>query len=120
MKTTTNLITIEDLRSTLIQLRQNPKTKRKFPREVWDSILQLAKTYSVEELCCQLHINLVYLKEKIRDSKQQVLEFREIPMPKSQPVLDTVTIELSTPSGLKAKIQGPVACMNNLYKLFGG
>jgi len=120
MDTTTHLMQIEEIRSTLTRLRQNPKTQRKFPRELWDSIIQLTKICPIEELCRQLHINPVYLKDKIRDSKGQALEFREISMPGWQPVSETVTIELSTSSGLKARIQGPIACINNLYKLFEG
>ena len=117
----TSLTPIEEIRSTLTQLRQDPKTQRKFPRELWDSIVQLAKTHPIEELSRQLQINSVYLKKKLRAPKEQALEFREISMPPGiQLVSDAVTIELSMPSGLKAKIQGPVACMNNLFKLFGG
>ena len=116
---TTNL-TIEDIRSTLTQLRQNPKTQRNFPQKLWESIVQLTEIYSVEDLCCKLLINPTYLKKKIRESKKQALEFREVLMPMPQPVSDTVTIELSTSSGLNAKIQGPIACLDNLYKLFGG
>lgn len=119
MKTTT-LTQIEEIQSTLTQLRQDPKTKRRFPQELWNTIIQLTKIYPLEELCRQLHLNPIYLKDKIRESKGQALEFREILMPVSQPVSETVTIELSTSSGLKAKIQGPIGCINNLYKLFGG
>ena len=115
----TNPSQIEEIRSTLIQLRRDPETRRKFPREVWDSIIRLTKTYSIQELCHQLQLTPTYLKKKLHEPKKQTLEFREISMPTGlQPVSDAVTIELSMPSGLKAKIQGPISCMNNLFKLF--
>jgi hypothetical protein len=43
--------TIEEIRSTLDRLRQDPKTQRNFPRKLWTSIIQLIKIYPVEEVC---------------------------------------------------------------------
>jgi transposase-like protein len=114
-----NNIQIEEIRSTLIRLRQDPNTKRRFPREFWDSIIQLTKSYPIKEICRQLQINPAYLKDKMRESKEEFLEFREITMQGSLPLSNTITIELSTTAGLKAKIQGPIACMDSLCKLFG-
>lgn len=111
--------TIEEIRSTLDRLRQDPKTQRNFPGELWTSIIQLIKIYPAEEVCRRLQINPVYLKRKIRQSKESVLEFREIVMPASQPASDIVTIELRSADGLQAKIQGPLSCLNYLSKLFG-
>ena len=111
---------IDDIRSHLDQVRQNPKTRFKFPRELWDSIVQLTKTHSVEELCHLLDIKLSYLKYKVHQSKEQNLEFRELSVAASQVNLETVIIELSSSKGMKAKIQGPVSCLNYLCKFFGG
>jgi transposase-like protein len=115
----TKFIPIEEIRSTLDRLRQDPKTQRKFPAELWVSIIQLTNIYSVEEVCRRLQVNPVYLKRKIRQSKESALEFREIVMPAAQPASDIVTIELRSPDGLQAKIQGPFSCLNYLSKLFG-
>lgn len=114
-----NNISIEEIRLTLTQLRQNPNTKRRFPREFWDAIIQLTKCHPIKEICRQLQINPAYLKDKMREFKEEVLEFREITVQGSLPLTDTITIELSTTAGLKAKIQGPIACMDSLCKLFG-
>ena len=111
--------TIEEIRSTLDQLRQDPKTQRNFPWELWTSIIQLTKIYPAGEVCLRLQINPIYLKRKIRQSKESALEFREVVMPAAQPVSDTVTIELRSADGLQAKIQGPFSCLNYLSKLFG-
>jgi len=112
----TKTTSIEEIRSTLARLRQDPTTKRRFPSELWDTIIQLTKTYSIKEVCRQLEIDPVYLKRKIPPPKKQDLEFREI-----SPLLppDVITIELTTIAGLKAKIRGPVSCLNHLSKLFG-
>ena len=114
----TKFIPIEEIRSTLDQLRQDHNTRRKFPKELWTSIIQLTKIYSVEEVCRQLQINSVYLKHKIHQFKEPTLEFREIIMPVAQPASDTVTIELRSADGLQAKIQGPSSCLNCLSQLF--
>jgi len=118
---------IEEIRSTLDRLRQDPNTQRKFPRELWTAIIQLTKTHPVEEICRQLQINPPYLKRKIHQSKESSLEFREIIMPAVQPASNRasnrapnrVTIELKSADGLQAKIQGPSSCLNYLSKLFG-
>jgi hypothetical protein len=112
-------VSIEDIRSTLDRLRQDPNTKRRFPRELWDSIIHLTKTYPIEEVCRRLDILPAYLKDKMHQFKEQVLAFHEIPIPVPLSFPDTITIELSTTTGLKAKIQGPPSCLNCLFKLFG-
>ena len=111
-------IPIEEIRSTLDRLRQDPNTQRRFPRELWTSIIQLTTIYPVEEVCRQLQINPIYLKRKIHQSKEPALEFREIVMPAAQSTSDTVTIELRSADGLQAKIQGPLSCLDYLSKLF--
>lgn len=111
-------ITIEEIQSTLDRLRQDPRTQRKFPQELWTSIIQQTKIYSVEEVCRRLQIHPVYLKRKIHQSKEPTLEFREIVMPAIQSVSDAVTIELRSADGLQAKIQGSFSCLNFLCQLF--
>lgn len=115
----TKFIPIEKIQSTLYRLRQDPKTRRNFPRELWNSIIQQTKIYPVKEVCRRLQINPTYLKRKIHQSKQPAFEFREIIMPVAQSVSDTVTIELRSTDGLQAKIQGPGSCLNYLSQLFG-
>jgi len=111
------LIPIEELRSTIDRLRQDPKTQRRFPQELWVSIIQLTKIYPIEEVCRRLLVNPIYLKRKIHQSKETALEFREIVMPAVQSAPETVTIELKSADGLQAKIQGPVSCLNYFSKL---
>lgn len=114
----TKLIPIKELRSILDRLRQDPKTRRRFPQKLWTSIIQLTKIYSMETVCHHLQINPIYLKRKIHQSKETALTFREIVMPATQSVPDTVTIELKSADGLQVKIQGPFSCLNFLCQLF--
>ena len=109
-------IQIEEIRATLDRLRQDPNTQRKFPRELWVSIIQLTKIYPIEEVCRRLQINPIYLKRKIHQFKEPALQFHEIVMPAVQSGSDTVTIELKSADGLQAKIQGPFSCLGTGQK----
>jgi hypothetical protein len=111
--------TVEEIRSTLDQLRQNPQTKRRFPKKLWDSIIQLTKNYSFDDICSQLDINPVYLKRKICQATEDGLEFHEVTFAGPVTSNNEVKIELSSRSGLKAMIQGPISCLDCLHKLFG-
>jgi hypothetical protein len=108
---------IEDVCATLISLRQNPATKRKFPSEIWDTIVQLTKTYSREEICQRLQLNPALLKRKIEKRREQ-MKFHEVSLQNILP--ETVTIELISKNGMQAKIQGPLSCLNCLQHLLGG
>jgi hypothetical protein len=110
--------TLEDVHATLTSLRQEVTGRRKFPKELWNSIIRLTKIYSVAEVCRHLEINPAYLKRKIHQSQQSPsLDFEEISI--QSPNLDIVVIELNSNSGLRAKIQGPVSCLGYLQSLFG-
>lgn len=111
--------TIEEIRSVLDQLRQNPKTKRRFPQKLWDSIIRLTEIYPLKDVCQRLNISPIYLRRKILQSNENTLEFREIPF--SAPFSSAnVRIELVSKDGLNATIQGPITCLDSLYKLFRG
>src|SRR5262249_20953958 len=107
------LTTIEEIRSTLDLLRKDPKTQRRFPQKLWDSIIQLTNVYTLADICQELAINPNFLRRKIQQSKGKMLEFREITLPST----NAVTIELSSATGLKALIQGPISSLDCLYKL---
>jgi hypothetical protein len=112
---------IQELQAALSQLRQDPKTQRKFPRELWEAVIHLTKTHSIKEISHCLRIHPGYLKRKVEQSQKQSLEFREVIIPSSfVPSTDLVTIEITSPTGLKAKIQGPISCTNCLQRLFRG
>jgi len=107
---------IEEIHAALVGLRQNPATKKKFPSETWDAIIQLTKTHSHKEICRRLQLNPSLLKRKIRQGAPAV-EFREIFLQNTTP--DAVVIELISKKGMKAKIYGPLSCLNCLQQLFG-
>jgi len=107
---------IEAVHAILVRLRQNPTTKKKFPSETWDAIIQLTKTHSYKEVCRRLQIHSSLLKSKIRQSTVS-MEFREISL-QNIPT-ESVIIELISKNGMKAKIQGPLSCLNCLQQLLG-
>lgn len=109
---------LEQIRSTLLSLREGSNRRRAFPREVWESIIELTKTHSVEEVCRQLRIHPPYLRCKMREFAHPNLEFREISLEDSP--ADFISIELRTGSGLKAKIEGPLSSLKCLHQVFGG
>jgi hypothetical protein len=110
---------IDEIRSMLDQLRQDPKTKRKFPQNLWKSIIRLTKIYSIEDLCQKLNINPAHLKRKMRRTSEGAPEFREVSLCTLFPSDNLVKIEIRSKTGLSAAIQGPISCLNCLYHLFG-
>ena len=108
---------IEEVRTTLVLLRQNPATKKRFPSETWDAIIQLTKTHSHKEICRRLQIAPGLLKRKIGQRKAS-MEFHEISFNSISP--EAVIIELSSKNGIQAKIQGPLSCLNCLQQLLRG
>jgi hypothetical protein len=108
---------VEEVRTKLVLLRQNPTTKKKFPPEVWDAIIQLTKTYSHEEICHRLQLASGLLRRKIKQC-MELVEFHEIPLKNISS--ETVTIELVSKNGIQAKIQGSLSCLNFLQQLLRG
>jgi len=107
-----------EIEAALAQLRQQTKKKRKFPQELWDAIISLTQTHSIQMVSLRLNINPSYLKQKIRKSHEiSPHDFREISAP-VQACSNTVSIELVSDFGVRAKIQGPSSCLNYLIPLF--
>lgn len=114
----TKLPSLEEMHTVLIQLRHDPKTKKHFPRKVWDTIIDLTKVHAFDEVCQQLPISPGLLKRKIRQqSRSDEPKFQEISL--SSTPCNTVFIEISARSGMTAKIQGPISCLNYLQQFFG-
>ena len=112
---------IAEIQSTLTRLRQQPETRNRFPKEVWKSIIHLTKLYPIDELCERLQIPPAYLRRKIQSLEIVPLELREVsPFIIQNSSSDSIIIELSTSSGLKAKIQGPLSIISCLQSLFKG
>lgn len=115
------LETLEEIQAYLTHLRCDTKSRRRFPIEVWASIIRLTKIYSIEEISKHLEIQPAYLKQKMRQFQESTeVEFREITYLKQKVHSSSVTIELLAISGLKATIQGPLSCLNCLPLLFKG
>ena len=106
---------LERIYTALSVLRKESKTHR-YPKELWEEIISLTNTHSVETICKYLKISPSYLRRKLRQLQAPPLDFQEI----SPPLNSCVLIEISTASGLTAKIQGPISCLSYLNALFGG
>jgi hypothetical protein len=118
------LETINDIYAVLTTLRKCSGSRRKFPKELWDSIINLTKTYSIQQVCRQLQLQPAYLKRKMQElqnASSQTMDFQEIAFPtKGFHSTDIVVVELSSNSGLKAKIQGSSSCLHYIASLFKG
>jgi hypothetical protein len=114
---------LEEVQASLKALRENPNFRNRFPKKIWDSIINLTKALPLQDVCRQLEIQPAYLKRKIQQSQKapsDAIDFKEVLCGVQGPQLDTVVIELMSDSGLRARIQGPSTCLNCLSSLFGG
>lgn len=107
---------IEDICAALVRLRQNPSTKKRFPREIWDAIVRLTKTHSHTKLCQRLQLDPGLLKRRVKQ-RMASMEFHEISIQNISQ--ESVVIELIAKNGMQAKIQGPLSCLNCLQQLLG-
>lgn len=111
--------TLEKIYVTIVSLRQD--ARRRFPKDLWKAIINLTKIHSIEKICLRLNISPIYLKRKIQQSQEPTqIDFQELPHHTQERDSDVIVIELSSNSGLKARIQGPVSCLSCLKSLFGG
>lgn len=119
-----HLETLGDVYAALEALRRDPKSRRRFPKEVWGAIIRLTHTYPVGQVCTQLKIPLVHFKRKMQQLQKAPLEnveFQEISCHmEGFRQTNTVIIELLSDSGLRARIQGTSDCLNCLSALFKG
>lgn len=68
-----NADSIEDICAALVSLRQNPSTKKRFPREIWDAIVRLTKTHSQMELCQKLQLGVLAVSMLNEECADQLL-----------------------------------------------
>ena len=112
---------LDELAATFAELRAN--NCRSYPAKVWKRAISLTNQFSVEQVCRALSVPSAYFRKKMKDFGavfEEGSDFVEIKT-KNAISTDLVTIELETPTGFKAKIQGSTFCLCQVLNgLFGG
>ena len=107
------------LHAKIEKLRQGHKRHQRYPKEFWEGIAQLAKGKPLQDICRQFHLTFPYVKRKLTKLQPTAtfatLDFCELSLDRGA---RTVIIELES-GKLKAKIQGPVSCIEQLAVFFG-
>jgi hypothetical protein len=109
-------ISLEEISVILQNARQETTTRNKFPKQLWDSIILLTDIHPISEICNHLQIRPSYLRYKMQVHKADPVEFHEVALQDIHS--NTIVIEINSNSGLRAKIQGPISCLNCLNQLF--
>ena len=108
---------LENVRDRLHKARSTPKFKKNFPPELWKDIFALVKEHSAEKVCCALNLNPSLLSTKMKAHLPEKPQFREVFL--EPPSSARVVIEVSR-FDLKARIEGPISCIESLKTLFTG
>jgi len=129
---------IENVRDRLTQARNNPKRRRNFPKDLWRDIFSLIREYSFTEICQKLELSPYLVANKIgeKPSKDENSVGCRKNTPYSEPPLKTekevafrevfcsppppptnIVIEISR-LDLRARIEGPISCLDALKGLF--
>lgn len=93
---------------------------KKFPKKIWESAITLTKTISFKEVCAAISVQPAHLRKKMQGavSSKKEINFVEVETGNTF-ALGDIVIDLETPSGFKAKIQGSSCFLNQLLaKLF--
>ena len=95
---------------------------RVFPEELWRSAIALIHTMPLKDICRAISVQPQHLRKKAQEfaTPRKQVDFVEIESCKTL-VSNDIVIDLETPSGFKAKIQGSSYCLSQvLAQLFQG
>ena len=99
----------------LRQARLEPSYRKRFPKQLWKDICSLAREIPVDLLSKELGLSPSLLKRKIQENyAPEVPKFKEVFL---EPPETHIVIEISR-GDLKAKIEGPLCCIDSLKSLF--
>lgn len=73
--------TLKEIQSALKTLRENTSSRKRFPQQIWDVIIELTEVIPFQEVCQQLEIQPAYLKRKIQQSQNippDTIDFQEV------------------------------------------
>jgi len=102
-------------RDKLRQVRLEPSYRKRFPKQLWKDICLLAREIPVDLLSKELQLSPSFLKRKIQENYEpEVPKFKEVFL---GPQETHIVIEISR-GDLKARIEGPLCCIDSLKSLF--
>ena len=111
---------LEELAVIFADLRAS--NSRTYPVEVWQRAISLTSQIPIEKVCQTILVHPGYFRKKMKDFRAisgKGPDFVEIKTQNSHPA-DLITIDLETPAGFRAKIQGSSFCLcqvlNSLFK----
>jgi hypothetical protein len=113
--------TLNELAATFAELRAI--NCRSYPAEVWKRAIFLTNQFPIEKICRVLSVQAAYFRKKMKDFGEIFEEGSDFVEVKTKNAIspDLITIELETPTGFKAKIQGSSFCLCQVLNgLFGG
>jgi hypothetical protein len=113
--------TLDELAATFAELRA--VSCRSYPAEVWKKAISLTNQIPAVQVCQALSVQPAYFRKKMKDFGATFEERPDFVQIKTKNTIstDSVTIELETPTGFKAKIQGSTFCLCQVLNgLFGG
>lgn len=102
---------LEELSATFAELRASGC--RAYPAEVWQRAISLTNQIPEREVCRAIKVQSAWFRKKTRDFGAATVkrpDFVELKTERIAPS-DLITIDLETPAGFKARIQGSSFCL---------
>jgi hypothetical protein len=111
---------LNELATTFAELRASDC--RAYPAEVWQKAISLTNQIPVEEICRAILVQSAYFRKKMEAFGAVSVENPDFIEIKTKNAIssDLITIDLETPTGFRAKIQGSSFCLcqvlNSLFR----
>jgi hypothetical protein len=111
---------LQELAVTFAELRASDC--RSYPEEVWRKAISLTKQIPVEEVCRVLSVQSAYFRKKMKGFEVVSVKNSDFVEVKAKNAISSelIIIDLETPTGFKAKIQGCSSCLcqvlNGLFR----
>lgn len=111
----------QELKNLTVQFKQlRASDCRAYPLEVWQKAVTLTKVIPTEAICQAILVQPAYLRKKIREFEEPTMKGSDFLEIKTGGFVssESLIIDLETPSGFKAKIQGSSSCLGQVLASF--